>query len=186
MAAGLYNSDFCYLPYLILTYFSRCGYLHITIVISIVKDVCLAKNKNPTKLLKTNSIRPLRFSNSIFLILLFLTQAVLSSNLNVTGSGNYYPYYIDNKSNPGILQIIKQVMLLADIQVQHVELKRTVKYLHQGHIDFDVISPEWLSQTEKQNPQFSYSNTLFAVEEYLVSLKSVAQWQNSTVFVINP
>ena len=31
---------------------------------------------------------------------------------------------------------------------------------------------------EKQNPQFSYSNTLFAVEEYLVSLKSsVAQWQ---------
>lgn len=136
--------------------------------------------------MKTNSIRPLRFSNSIFLILLFLTQAVLAEQqpvlkYNVTGSGNYYPYYIDDKSNPGILpEIIKQVMLLADIQVQHVELpaKRTVKYLHQGHIDFDVISPEWLSQTEKQNPQFSYSNTLFAVEEYLVSLKSsVAQWQ---------
>ncbi|MEQ3442589.1 transporter substrate-binding domain-containing protein [Pseudoalteromonas sp. BZP1] len=135
--------------------------------------------------MKTNSIRPLRFSNSIFLILLFLTQAVSAEQLvlkyNVAGSGNYYPYYIDDKSNPGILpEIIKQVMQLADIQVQHIELpaKRTIKYLHQGHIDFDVISPEWLSQAEKQNPQFSYSDTLFTVDEYLVSLtNSVARWQ---------
>jgi len=56
--------------------------------------------------------------------------------------------------------------------VQHIELpaKRTVKYLHQGDIDFDVLSPEWLSQAEKQNPQFIYSDTLFVIEEYLVSL----------------
>ena len=153
-----------------------------------MKDVYLAKKQKPnqTRYMKTNSIRPLRFSNSIFLILLFLPQAVLAEQqpvlkYNVTGSGNYYPYYIDDKINLGILpEIIKQVMQLADIQVEHIELpaKRTVKYLHQGHIDFDVISPEWLSQAEKQNPQFSYSDTLFTVDEYLVSLtNSVARWQ---------
>ena len=153
-----------------------------------MKDVYLAKKQKPnqTRYMKTYSIRPLNFFNSTLLILLLLSPVVFAEQqrvlkYNVTGSGNYYPYYINDNNTTGILpEMIKQVMQLADIQVQHIELpaKRTVKYLHQGDIDFDVLSPEWLSQAEKQNPQFIYSDTLFVIEEYLVSLKnSVTQWQ---------
>jgi ABC-type amino acid transport substrate-binding protein len=136
--------------------------------------------------MKTMSNNPLPLIYSAFLVLLLLSRSVQAEQppvlkYNVTGSGNYFPYYTNDKREPGILpEIIMRVMQLADIQAKHVELpaKRTVKYLHLGHIDFDVISLEWLSQTEKQNPQFIYSDSLFTIEEYLVSLKNnVTNWQ---------
>ena len=85
-----------------------------------------------------------------------------------------------NVNRGSCLKLSCELCCLLTSSAKHVELpaKRTVKYLHLGHIDFDVISLEWLSQAEKQNPQFIYSDTLFTVDEYLVSLKNnVTNWQ---------
>lgn len=104
-------------------------------------------------------------------------------NYNVSGSGNYYPYYSDDSINPGILpELIEHIFETANIKGQHVELpaKRTVKYLQQGLIDFDVMSPAWLSEQEKNNPLYIYSDTLLPVNEYLVSLvANRKQWQST-------
>jgi len=102
---------------------------------------------------------------------------------NVSGSGNYYPYYSDDLANPGILpELIEKIFKVTNIKGQHIELptKRTVQYLQQGLIDFDVISPAWLSGKEKNNPLYIYSDTLLPINEYLVSLPpNIQRWQST-------
>lgn len=130
----------------------------------------------------------MRLTYSLFLLLFFLgsEQVVHAEQFpvlkyNVTGSGNFYPYYIDNRRNPGILpEVIAQILTRANIDAEHIELpaKRTVKYLHLGNIDFDVISRAWLSEQEQKSDLFRYSENLFAIEEYLVSLEeNIQNWQ---------
>ena len=130
----------------------------------------------------------MRLTYSLFLLLLSLSpeQTAQAKQLpvlkyNVTGSGNFYPYYINNRRNPGILpEVIAQILARANIKAKHIELpaKRTVKYLHLGNIDFDVISRAWLSEQEQKSDLFSYSENLFAIEEYLVSLEeNIQNWQ---------
>ncbi len=156
-----------------------------------MKDVFLAKKEKPdqTKFMNNFKHSPLHLIFSLFFIILY--GAIFSSahaasppalKYNITASGSYYPYYIDDENSPGILpEIIQHVLTLSNIDAQHIELpsKRTVKYLHLGHIDFDVISPEWLSEKERENDMFRYSDNLFTVEEYLVSLsKNINKWQD--------
>ncbi|MDN3379029.1 MULTISPECIES: transporter substrate-binding domain-containing protein [unclassified Pseudoalteromonas] len=101
---------------------------------------------------------------------------------NLTGSGNYFPYYTGDSDLPGIFpEIVQQILNTANIQGEHVVLpaKRTVKSLITGKIDFDIISTAWLSKQERDNPLFVYSEPLFQMSEYLVSLpKHAKKWQS--------
>lgn len=101
---------------------------------------------------------------------------------NLTGSGNYFPYYTGDSDLPGIFpEIVQQILNTANIQGEHVVLpaKRTVKSLITGKIDFDIISTAWLSKQERDNSLFVYSDPLFQMSEYLVSLpKHTQKWQN--------
>ncbi len=111
---------------------------------------------------------------------LFADDAV-TLKYNLTGSGNFYPYYTGDSDLPGIFpEIVEQILATANIQGQHVVLpaRRTVKSLTTSQIDFDIISTAWLSKNERNNPLFVYSAPLFKMSEYLVSLpEHTDKWQ---------
>lgn len=117
-----------------------------------------------------------------YLLLLFFSNPN-AANLNthpaapllkysVGGSGNHYPYFTNDPNTPGILaEIIVDVLSQANIKGINVEqpAKRTVQYIESGLIDFDTISPSWLSESEKNDKRFVFSEPLIAVDEYVVT-----------------
>ncbi|NOU52729.1 transporter substrate-binding domain-containing protein [Pseudoalteromonas sp. JBTF-M23] len=91
---------------------------------------------------------------------------------SVSGSGNYYPYYTHDPKHPGILpEIVSTILTKASITGENLLLpaKRTVLYLEQGKIDFDLISPSWLNEQQRKDTRFVYSDAILSVDEYLVS-----------------
>jgi len=102
---------------------------------------------------------------------------------NITSSGNYYPYYTNNPVEPGVLpEIIEKILSDADISASHVNLptKRITKYLQDEVIDFDVITLKWLPESERNNPQYIFSEPLVNATEIVVSLsENINNWQSA-------
>ena len=100
---------------------------------------------------------------------------------NVNASGSWYPYATQSAKHPGIVrEYIAAVMSEAEIASQHVSLppKRTVQSIQAKQLDFEVISPSWLSQAQRHDEKFVFSAPLFPVDEYLVALTSkIHQYQ---------
>lgn len=100
---------------------------------------------------------------------------------NLTGSGNFFPYYTGVPELPGIFpEIVEHILDTANIQGEHIVLpaKRTVKSLTTSKIDFDIISTAWLSKQERNSPLFVYSTPLFQMSEYLAFLPEHSiKWQ---------
>lgn len=90
----------------------------------------------------------------------------------LSGSGNYYPYYTHDADKPGILpEIVKAILTTANIQGENLELpaKRTIQYLNSEQIDFDILSPSWLTDEEKRNPKFVFSAPIMDIKEFVVT-----------------
>lgn len=101
---------------------------------------------------------------------------------NISSSGSHYPYYTNNPDHPGVLpEIIEKVLVDANISAYHEPLptKRITKYLNEGIIDFDVISLNWLPQSERNNTMYVFSDPLITVTEMLVTLpENSSKWKN--------
>ncbi len=113
----------------------------------------------------------------IFCCALACTQSAATEPLryDISGSGNWYPYYIDNSQHPGILaDIIGAILARAGIpgEMSVMPAKRINYALYKQLIDFEVISPEWLTTAEKNDPAFVFSIPFLTVSEYLVTLSS--------------
>ncbi|WP_050548188.1 ABC transporter substrate-binding protein [Pseudoalteromonas sp. BSi20652] len=120
------------------------------------------------------------------LLFIFSTYASINATplkYSISSSGNYYPYYTNNPVKPGVLpEIIEKILNDANISASHVTLptKRITKYLQNEVIDFDVISLEWLSESEQNSPQYIYSEPLINATEMIVSLpENINDWQNA-------
>ena len=120
------------------------------------------------------------------LLLSFPILAELNSvplKYNISSSGNYYPYYTNNPVKPGILpEIIEKILNDANISASHVSLptKRITKYLQNEVIDFDVITLKWLPESERNNPQYIFSEPLINETEIIVSLpENINNWQRA-------
>ncbi|MBQ4849409.1 ABC transporter substrate-binding protein [Pseudoalteromonas sp. MMG012] len=114
------------------------------------------------------------------IVTLCLVCAVWSSNAltknhleySLSGSGNYYPYYTHDPRAPGILpEAIQAILKEANITGEDLLLpaKRTNYYLQQQKIDFDLVSPSWLKDTELNNPQYIFSIAILPISEYIVT-----------------
>lgn len=101
---------------------------------------------------------------------------------NISSSGSHYPFYTNNPKRPGVLpEIIEKVLIDANISASHESLpaKRITKYLNEGIIDFDVISLDWLPQSERNNTKYVFSDPLITVTEMLVTLpENTKKWQH--------
>ncbi|CCQ11082.1 hypothetical protein PALB_19560 [Pseudoalteromonas luteoviolacea B = ATCC 29581] len=66
--------------------------------------------------------------------------------------------------------MISAILKEAGISGQNIELpaKRTNYYLQTEQIDFDVISPSWLSESELGNEKFVYSHPILEIKEFIV------------------
>ncbi|OHU86316.1 MULTISPECIES: substrate-binding periplasmic protein [Pseudoalteromonas] len=96
---------------------------------------------------------------------------------SVSGSGSYYPYYTHDPEQPGILpEVVTAILDTANIEGTNLLLpaKRTVLYLETGKIDFDLISPSWLNDQQRNDPRFIYSDAILSVDEYIVSTKKLS------------
>ena len=99
-------------------------------------------------------------------------QAVL--HYDPSGSSQWFPYYIVNDDNPGVLgELIPAILQQANIKgVQTIfPPKRTIEALNNGDIDFDIISPSWFPNKDV-GAQFVLSKSLFVVKEHYVHLGS--------------
>ncbi|MEI8625752.1 transporter substrate-binding domain-containing protein [Pseudoalteromonas sp. B137] len=79
-------------------------------------------------------------------------------------------------------EIIEKVLDDANIIASHIDLptKRITKYLQDEIIDFDVISLEWLSKSERNDPRYVFSEPLIYATEMIVTLPKNAQhWQSA-------
>lgn len=108
------------------------------------------------------------------------TPAQLS--YSVSGSSNWYPYYIaNNPDSPGILsELIPKLLALAHVDGQKLTLppKRTNKGLETGLLDFDIVSPSWFEHGDF-GPLFVQSIPIMAITEHLVTLNENAdKWQD--------
>ncbi|MFC3033555.1 transporter substrate-binding domain-containing protein [Pseudoalteromonas fenneropenaei] len=91
---------------------------------------------------------------------------------SLSGSGNYFPYYTHDPVHPGIFpDSISAILAAAALKGENLVLpaKRTVYYLESGQLDFDVLSPDWLSETQRQNKLFVFSEPFLAINEYVVT-----------------
>lgn len=99
-----------------------------------------------------------------------------------SASGNWYPYYNpDNQQMPGIFaEVIPLIMQKAGIEISKVSLppRRTVKALHNGDLDFEIVSSEWFAD-KTLGPGFVGSVPILPVTEYFVSLPEFAQHSRS-------
>ncbi|MFY8273633.1 substrate-binding periplasmic protein [Pseudoalteromonas sp. SSDWG2] len=116
------------------------------------------------------------------LVLSFLCSAnALAAPLkyNVDASGSWYPYTTSSENAPGLIkEFVIEVMQQANVDIQYVPLpaKRINQFMQNKQLDFEVISPSWLSEEEKNDPQFVFSDALFPVREYLVTTSAKEQY----------
>lgn len=88
-----------------------------------------------------------------------------------SGSNSWVPYYIQGAENPGILgEYVPHLLAEAGIAGKKVVLPaaRMQLALEKGEIDFDIISPSWLSEGEQSKVIFS--KPFLKVTEYIVTL----------------
>ena len=114
-------------------------------------------------------------------LLVFVTMPLaLADDVNeiplrydVSGSKGWYPYFVDDKQNPGIVaEIVPQLLTLAKLKGISLNLppKRTAKALELGLIDFDVFSPQWIA-SKQDSTQYVFTLPLFALKEMVITLK---------------
>ncbi|MBB1451491.1 transporter substrate-binding domain-containing protein [Pseudoalteromonas sp. SG43-1] len=131
----------------------------------------------------TNFIRLLVLSPLLFVFFSYASINPTPLKYNVSASGSHYPYYTNDPEKPGILpEIIEKVLDDANIAASHIDLptKRITKYLQDEIIDFDVISLEWLSKSERNDPRYVFSEPLIYATEMIVTLPKNAQhWQSA-------
>ncbi|MEO2267944.1 transporter substrate-binding domain-containing protein [Pseudoalteromonas sp. YIC-656] len=106
---------------------------------------------------------------------------------NATASGSYYPYSTGVKENPGIShEFVIKVMAEAGIEIAHVSLpaKRTQQFMLNQQLDFEIVSPTWLTEEERNLQQFVFSDALLPVQELLVTLPDkVSKYASSNSIV---
>ena len=118
----------------------------------------------------------MRFSLQYIVLLFCLATCVVQAQplrYNAEASGSYFPYATGNKEAPGIMhEYVISVMKAADLEIEHIALpaKRTQQFIHNDLLDFEIISPSWLSQQQRESPDFVFSAPLFPVREMLVTL----------------
>lgn len=113
----------------------------------------------------------------VFLLSIFLAMSSLAKDslrFNLAASDSWYPYYIPEQNNPGILgELIP--LILQEAGIHGIELKfppkRTVYAMENGLLDFDVVSPAWFAN-EFAGEQFLFSDSLLGIKEYYASLSS--------------
>lgn len=96
---------------------------------------------------------------------------------DLSGSSNWIPYYSADKANPGILgELVPLILSQANIKGKQVTLppSRTNLALNKGFLDFDLISPSWLSEDEKSK-EFIFSAPIIEIKEYIVFLADTFQ-----------
>ena len=94
---------------------------------------------------------------------------------DLSGSSNWVPYYSADKENPGILgELVPLILSQANIKGEQVTLppSRTNLALNKGFLDFDLISPSWLSENEKSQ-EFSFSDPIIEIKEHIVYLSDM-------------
>ncbi|WP_440055012.1 substrate-binding periplasmic protein [Pseudoalteromonas sp. T1lg65] len=90
---------------------------------------------------------------------------------SLSGSGSYYPYFTHTPDAPGILpESVSAILEHAEFSGENLLLpaKRTNYYLENQLIDFDLISPQWLNQKQRQDPRFIYSDPIMVIKEFIV------------------
>lgn len=91
---------------------------------------------------------------------------------DVSGSNDWYPYFIPNSQKPGIVtEVVVAVLAEAHIEGQQVAMppKRTLVALANGELDFDVSSPSWFPGN-KVPDGYVLSDGLMEIKEYIVTL----------------
>ncbi|BBN82855.1 hypothetical protein PA25_28400 [Pseudoalteromonas sp. A25] len=118
----------------------------------------------------------------LLIIVAILMCGALKANTQLTysvsGSGNYFPYYTHDPKKPGILpEVVRAILNEAQIEGKNLLLpaKRTNLYLEQGKIDFDLISPSWLNEQQRNDTRFVYSEPILSVNEYIVATQRLAK-----------
>ena len=94
---------------------------------------------------------------------------------SLSGSGSFYPYFTHSEDAPGILpEMVEAILIKANIKGENLLLpaKRTNFYLEKQQIDFDIISPDWLNEQQKQDDRFIYSDPILPIKEYVVTRQS--------------
>ena len=85
---------------------------------------------------------------------------------------SFYPYYTHDSSSPGILpEVVNAILSTAELSGHNLLLpaKRTILYLEQGKIDFDLVSPSWLNEKHRNDKRFIYSSPILSVDEYVIT-----------------
>ena len=93
---------------------------------------------------------------------------------DLSGSNNWVPYFMDHEEHPGILgEVVPQILLEAGIAGEQVSLPaaRMVAAIEKGEIDFDLISPSWISAAQFSH-KFILSDPVVPIKEYIVQLAS--------------
>ncbi|TMO56682.1 ABC transporter substrate-binding protein [Pseudoalteromonas phenolica] len=114
-----------------------------------------------------------------FFIIFFLAatkvDAKESLRYNLAASESWYPYYIPDEKEPGILgELIPLILKKADIHGIELRFppKRTVYAMENGLLDFDVVSPVWFAGGNA-GEQFIFSKSLIGIEEFYASLAGI-------------
>lgn len=114
----------------------------------------------------------------LFWLLGFHTQAQTPPDVlryNVDFVGAWVPF--DASSDPTKPSIMLSILALIEqqsnikIAIEHYPIKRSVKELYDGNLDFDFVNPQWLSQDDSH--LFVFSQPLFQVTEYFIGLPEV-------------
>lgn len=91
---------------------------------------------------------------------------------DISGSNAWYPYFIPDAENPGIVvELVQEILTIAQIPSSAVALppKRTIYALKKGLLDFDVTSPSWFPDNLIPK-EFVISDGMIEIKEYLVML----------------
>lgn len=111
----------------------------------------------------------------LFFLLVFIANPVNAKEAlryNPAGSDSWYPYYIPEEENPGILGELVP-LILESAGIKGIELrfppKRTIYAMENGLLDFDLVSPAWFANGFA-GEQYLFSESLFEIKEYYASL----------------
>ena len=93
---------------------------------------------------------------------------------DVKGSGGWHPYFIPcNNGENGILpEILTFIFAEADIKGERIDfpVSRKERAFESGIIDFDFISPSWLSP-EKDDTYFTFSAPIIPIREHIIFIQ---------------
>lgn len=122
---------------------------------------------------------------------LLFTHSVYSSErvlkYDLSGSSNWFPYYAKNTDRPGIIgELIPLILQQSDIKGYEIILPpvRTVLALENNLLDFDVVSPSWIKDSNDSN-LFVYSLPLIRVKEHVIYLPSTHSETPSHQVIMN-